>query len=387
MSKGRLRIGVFAYSLLAVGAISVNSAMNVMAEYFHVSDTTISLLASIPCIVIIFATLFLGVILKHVSQKKVGLVGAILFLIGGFLPLFLDNLTLIFVCRGITGIGIAISQVLMATLPAEFFEPFERPAVQGLATAAQSAGMIIMCIGSGLLAAYGWRMSFLVHGIGFFALLAAILCIPEVKPQPVVRTEKAPKARLTKATYGWFALMFFVFLILLVLANNLAFLMEEKGIGDAANTGIALGIYALAGLLVGLIYGKIDQHIKAMKLPLSMLIFGIGFLLVILAENLVVLYLGCFVAGAALSIFFPQIILYTGMSVEESVVPIAISLLTCSQNLGQILCPYAINTLSELIAPPEHVQLYKYIIALIGFGILTIITLIYALRSKRNHSY
>ena len=146
MSKRKIKIGIFAYSLLAMGAIGLNSVLSDMADYFHVSDTTIALIASIPCIVIIVVTLFLGKVLEHISQKRVGIFGALCFLVGGLLPLVLDNLILIFICRAVTGIGIAISQVFMASLNAEFFEEEERPPIQGLASAAQTAGMIIMCL-------------------------------------------------------------------------------------------------------------------------------------------------------------------------------------------------------------------------------------------------
>lgn len=380
----KYRIGIFAYSLMAMGAISVNSAFSVIAEHFQVSDTEVALIASIPCIVIIVVTLFLGKVLEKVSQKKIGILGAILFLVGGLMPMILDNLILIFIFRAITGIGVAISQVFMATLTAEFFEEKDRPSVQGLAQAAQSAGLIIMCLVSGFLASVSWRASFLVHLLGAFSLIAMILCFPDRKPQAKEKSEQKSSARIGKNTIGWFALMFVVFLILLAFANNLSFLLIEKNIGSSADTGLALSVYAFAGLLVGLAYGKIDQYIKAMKLPLSMLLFAILFFIIVLAKSMLVVYIGSFIGGIALSLFFPQIMLYTGQSVDPLLVPVAISLLTCSQNLGQILCPYVINPLASLLAKDGNLQTTKLIIAMIAFLILTVITGIYAIRRDRR---
>ena len=380
----KYRIGIFAYSLMAMGAISVNSAFSVIAEHFQVSDTEVALIASIPCIVIIVVTLFLGKVLEKVSQKKIGILGAILFLVGGLMPMVLDNLIVIFIFRAITGIGVAISQVFMATLTAEFFEEKERPSVQGLAQAAQSAGLIIMCLVSGFLASVSWRASFLVHLLGAFSLIAMILCFPDRKPQAKEKSEQKSSARIGKNTIGWFALMFVVFLILLAFANNLSFLLIEKNIGSSADTGLALSVYAFAGLLVGLAYGKIDQYIKAMKLPLSMLLFAILFFIIVLAKSMLVVYIGSFIGGIALSLFFPQIMLYTGQSVDPLLVPVAISLLTCSQNLGQILCPYVINPLAGLLTKGGNLQTMKLIIAMVAFLILTVITGIYAIRRDRR---
>ena len=380
----KYRIGIFAYSLMAMGAISVNSAFSVIAEHFQVSDTEVALIASIPCIVIIVVTLFLGKVLEKVSQKKIGIFGAILFLVGGLMPMVLDNLIVIFIFRAITGIGVAISQVFMATLTAEFFEEKDRPSVQGLAQAAQSAGLIIMCLVSGFLASVSWRASFLVHLLGAFSLIAMILCFPDRKPQAKEKSEQKSSARIGKNTIGWFALMFVVFLILLAFANNLSFLLIEKNIGSSADTGLALSVYAFAGLLVGLAYGKIDQYIKAMKLPLSMLLFAILFFIIVLAKSMLVVYIGSFIGGIALSLFFPQIMLYTGQSVDPLLVPVAISLLTCSQNLGQILCPYVINPLAGLLTKGGNLQTMKLIIAMVAFLILTVITGIYAIRRDRR---
>ena len=380
----KYRIGIFAYSLMAMGAISVNSAFSVIAEHFQVSDTEVALIASIPCIVIIVVTLFLGKVLEKVSQKKIGILGAILFLVGGLMPMVLDNLIVIFIFRAITGIGVAISQVFMATLTAEFFEEKDRPSVQGLAQAAQSAGLIIMCLVSGFLASVSWRASFLVHLLGAFSLIAMILCFPDRKPQAKEKSEQKSSARIGKNTIGWFALMFVVFLILLAFANNLSFLLIEKNIGSSADTGLALSVYAFAGLLVGLAYGKIDQYIKAMKLPLSMLLFAILFFIIVLAKSMLVVYIGSFIGGIALSLFFPQIMLYTGQSVDPLLVPVAISLLTCSQNLGQILCPYVINPLAGLLTKGGNLQTMKLIIAMVAFLILTVITGIYAIRRDRR---
>ena len=380
----KYRIGIFAYSLMAMGAISVNSAFSVIAEHFQVSDTEVALIASIPCIVIIVVTLFLGKVLEKVSQKKIGILGAILFLVGGLMPMVLDNLIVIFIFRAITGIGVAISQVFMATLTAEFFEEKDRPSVQGLAQAAQSAGLIIMCLVSGFLASVSWRASFLVHLLGAFSLIAMILCFPDRKPQAKEKSEHKSSARIGKNTIGWFALMFVVFLILLAFANNLSFLLIEKNIGSSADTGLALSVYAFAGLLVGLAYGKIDQYIKAMKLPLSMLLFAILFFIIVLAKSMLVVYIGSFIGGIALSLFFPQIMLYTGQSVDPLLVPVAISLLTCSQNLGQILCPYVINPLAGLLTKDGNLQTMKLIIAMVAFLILTVITGIYAIRRDRR---
>ena len=272
----------------------------------------------------------------------------------------------------------------MATLVSAFFEEKERPPVQGLAQSAQTAGMIIMCLVSGFLALISWRASFWVHAIGALALLAMIFCIPEQKPQKKEKSESGTKAKLTTATFGWFVLMFFVFLVLLVYANNISFLLVEKGIGTAANSGVALSIYSGGGLLTGLVYGKIDKYIHALKLPLSMFLFSCMILIVMLAKSLVAVYIGSFIGGIALSLYFPTIILFTNLSVEPVMIPVAISLLTCVQNLGQILCPYATDLFVSIFASSAKPQQTKFLFALIGFLILCAVTLIYAIRRDKK---
>ena len=94
--------------------------------------------------------------------------------------------------------------------------------------------------------------------------------------------------------------------------------------------------------------------------------------------------IGAFIGGIALSLYFPQIILLTGLSVPKAMIATAVSLLICAQNIGQILCPYAINPLTGLFSNGSNVQVSKMYIAMIGFRILTVITFIYALRKTRR---
>ena len=70
--KGLIKVGIIAYSLLAMGAIGVNGVLHDIAEYFHITDTEAALMASIPCIVTIVVTLFLGIVLEKYPRKRSG---------------------------------------------------------------------------------------------------------------------------------------------------------------------------------------------------------------------------------------------------------------------------------------------------------------------------
>ena len=108
------------------------------------------------------------------------------------------------------------------------------------------------------------------------------------------------------------------------------------------------------------------------------------FFITTLAQSMPVIYIGGFIGGVGLSLFFPQIILNTGLSVEPAVIPVAVSLLTCFQNLGQILCPYAINPLATMLSNESNVQQIKMYIGMAAFLILAVILLFYSVRRTRR---
>lgn len=382
-SKTGVKIGIWSVALTMMGVVGISSGLSVIGQHFvGASQTMIQNMLTIPCIVVIVTTLVVGKLMERISKKKITLVGVICFLIGGVAPMFIDNLPVILVLRGVLGIGIGVCQCTVSALVAENFDGEERAQVQGIVQSCQMGAMGVMAICGGILAGLSWNMTFAVHFIGVFSLLGLLALVPDRKPEKASSTGQVQKSHLTAGAWGWIILMFINFISIMVYSAFLAYLMSEKQIGTAADSGISLALFALAGIIIGLIYGKFAAVVKNKMIGLSMLLAGIAYLILAFANSIVVIHIGSFLTGASLAMFMPPVFLNTGMSVDTFTVPLAISLVTAAQNLGQFVCPYILNPLAATVsasAPNQMVFIIGAVLALV----LCVIMLIWGVQKDR----
>ena len=117
-SQSKIKIGICAMAILMMGVVGVSSSLSVIGTHFtDASQNTIQSLISIPCLVILPATLISGKLMDFMPKKILGMIGIILFLIGGVIPAFMDSISAILVMRAVFGVGVGIVQSTTAPLP------------------------------------------------------------------------------------------------------------------------------------------------------------------------------------------------------------------------------------------------------------------------------
>ena len=383
-NKRQIQIGIYLISLLMMGVVGVASSLGVIAGHFSdVSMTNIQVgLISVPCIVIMVVTLLMGKLMQVFSKKLLAIVGIIIFLVGGIGPAFVSSFSTIIFFRGLFGVGVAIIQVVSTALVAENFEGAERDRVQGNLQAFQMLGCAIMVFVGGWLGAKGWNVAFYVHALGIISLVAALFLIPNIKPAAAAVESGAPKekAQLTSAMWGWMVIAFFVFCTGQVFSNHNAFLVEAKGIGDSAASGLGMAFFCAGGIITGLLYGKIAEAFKKMTMSVGFFVMALSYIIMAIAPSIGVFYLGCFVFGVGMSITMPNVFLNVGHSVAPAAVGVALSIVTCVQNFGQFCSPYLSNPLAGLFNTNLSIAAF-YVAAIMG-AVLGVITMIKAFGKK-----
>lgn len=384
-NKTGVKIGIWSVALLMMGVVGVASALSVIGAHFpEASQTMIQNMVTIPCVVVIFTTIIVGKIMESVSKKRITLVGVICFLIGGLGPMFLKDLSVILIFRGILGIGIGVTQVTVTALVAENFEGQERAQVQGVVQACQMGGMCVMSIFGGILANISWNRCFLVYALGILSLICLIALVPGQKPQKITETGETHKTHLTKASWGWTILMFVNFISIMIYSAFLSYLMAEKGLGTSTDSGISLALFAVAGIIVGVIYGKFANVVKNKMIALSMLLAGVSYLLLAFSVSVLTIHIGSFLVGWSLSMFMPPIFLNTAVSVDAWSAPMAISMVTSAQNLGQFVCPYIINPMAAAVSDGSNINQMAFVLGAVLSFVLCIAMLIWGIRKDRN---
>lgn len=391
MSKGRIKVGVYGVSLLMMGVIFVSGALSTIGSNFpDASQTMIQNLVAIPCLAVIPTTIIVGLAVDKVSKKTLSIIGVVLFLIGGIVPVFLNSLGLILVFRAILGVGIGICQVIPTALGAQYFEGAEREKVQGMVTAMQMLGAAVMIFISGRLAEVSWRYSFIVYAIAIVSLILAFACIPGDKPVAASANEAsdAPKAKLTGKAWIWALVMFIFFIAGMVFSVFASYLIAEKGVGTAAQSGNAVSLQMIGGFIMGLIYGKFASVTKKVSLSIGFLGIALAYILMAVASSVLLIYVGAFIFGLALSIVMPCIFVEAGNAVPPAVAGLSISMTTCAQNLGQFVCPYIMNPFAGALSGSTGagVNTTAFWIAAVWMAVMFVIALIWGIAQNRKLS-
>lgn len=375
--KGKIKLAIFSFSILMMGVMGIASGLHVIGQYFsNIPQTSIQLLITLPCIIIIIVNPIVGKLQEFVSMKTLVLIGILCFLLGGVVPAFITSFPVILVFRGILGVGVGTVQVLSSSLVAAYFDGDERSKVMGQMTSAQMIGCAIMVFVSGYLALAGWNITFFVHLISVVSLICVAAFLPKTKPSKSAAAESGTteKPRLTGAAWGWAVIMFIYFISGMILATYMAFFVAEQNLGTAAQAGQATMVFAIGGFLMGLVFGKLMQFAKNASLAVGLFMGLVAYLLVALAPNIFVVYLGSLIYGFCVSTVFASIMVGTSMSVKPIAVPLAMAIVVMGQNLGSFLCPYIITPLATAMS--TSVNKFAFITGAIWFGVMGVIALI-----------
>ncbi len=146
------------------------------------------------------------------------------------------------------------------------------------------------------------------------------MCIPNVKPQ-AARAERvsdapAQKVKLTKGSWIWALTMFVLFIGAQIYSIALSFIVDEKGLGTAAQSGNAMAFFAIGGFLLGLVFGRLSGAAKNLTLFIGLVGIIISYLVIAFAGSMPMIYLGAFLFGVSLSVCMPCVIVGTAGSVD-----------------------------------------------------------------------
>jgi len=381
--KNRIKLGIYAIGLLMMGVIGITSALaTIGANFPDASQTMIQNLISIPCIVIIPTTIVVGKLMETVSKKTIATVGILAFLIGGVAPAFMTSMVPILVMRGILGIGVGVCQVVSTAIIAEHFSGAEQEKVQGTLQASQMLGAAVMVFVGGWLADVKWNYVFFVHLLAIVSLLLVASRIPNNVPAKSNGTKKAQKTQLTKATWCWVIFMFVLFIAVQVYSISLSYLVEEKGLGTASDSGLGLAFFAIGGIIMRLLYGSYVKKIKNNTIATGCFMLVASYIIIAFAGNMIICHIGSFIVGMAVSATLPAIMVNTATSVDAFSAGMAISVVTCAQNFGQFICPYILNPIAASISKGVNNNFMVFILGAVVAGILAFIMFVWG--SNKN---
>lgn len=384
-------------AVLMMGIVGVSGSLTVIgAQFSSASQSMIQSIISIPCLAVLPTTIFSGKLMERMPKKTLGIIGMLIFLIGGVVPVSLTSLPIILVFRGVFGVGVGIVQAVASALVAENFFGKEREAVQGTMTSAQMLGCAVMVFAGGWLGDMAWNASFLVHGIAILSLIIAFICLPLVRASKNAENDGAAfdeesgrisggrgKTRLNKSSWSWAGITFLMFIGVQVYTVYISYVLSEKSIGGAAESGATVAVACIGGFIMGILYGKLAGRAGHLTFAIGLFIMALSYVILAVAGSMMVIYVGGFVYGIAMAICMPAAFVNTANSVDAFSSAMALSITMCAQNLGQFICPYIMNFITGITAS-AHPSTLTYILAAVLLAGMGVPAVLWGIRKGRT---
>ncbi len=361
---------------LMVGVMGlINPAIRSIQEAFpNVPYTTITLLSTLPSLLVLPSILISGRIAGiKIKFKPLATIGLLFIIIGGSLPYITrTNFTLILIERALFGIGLGTMYPLGNAIILRLFEGEQKANLLGLGVLVKNLGGIIFQFLGGLLAAISWYMVFTAHIIGILPLIIILLLLPEPE-KPVASDSKKAKIKLPATVWACSIAFALVTLLIYPFFLNISSYLKLTGLGNAAIAGTTLSLYTIGGMLGGLAFGKLFKFLKRFVIAFQLFCMAIGLVSILFGNNIIFVFIGAAMMGIGFASMQPTLFMIIGMVVDSAGVGFSASLVLAISNFAIFLSSYWIALISKLTHNAIVGPLY---LAMIVFGIFAFLFII-----------
>lgn len=378
-------VAAFALTSVSMGKMMIISGFSEFSsEFSDISLVMKQLLISVASLSGIPVALLMGKMVSYISKKTLAIAASLLFAIGGLLPIFTTSFALMFAARCVMGFGMAMCSTLATSVIVEYFSGSLRSRLIGYSSAVKSLFGIGFSYFGGVLALYSWRSAYWMHTIGFVVLIAVVAFLPMNVPSHETSGKDTPRGDITITFPVWYyslaAVIMFVFFS--AHGNNIALLFSENQIGTSSQAGVASAVFTLGGFLSGLLFHNVYKYLKAYTQILGYALAGVSILLMSMTSSYPMICMESFVFGLGFYLIIPhQTLLVTG-AVGKEAYTLAAAIHLGAINLGQVISPFILNGLSQLIF--DGGVLGRYFTAGIGLLCMALIAVVRELLLKKG---
>jgi MFS family permease len=319
-----------------------------MAQYFAPEGNGAlfaQMIMAVPALMIILAAAAAGYLAERVGRRAVLSWALLVYAVAGLAGLWAPNGAILVAFRLVLGFAAGAIMTISLSLVADFPAGAVRDRVLGFASAGAAAmAVVALTLGGLLVDSFGWRGPFVLYALSLPVFAVALKAVPRGTHRGAPRS--TPRPRMMSALWP-------VYLLTLVLTIGLfmpgiqgPFLLQAKGVANAATQGMILASYSLTAALVAACYGPLAR-VLAMpaRVALASCGLGLGGLAMAVGEGPAALAFGCIVTGAGAGLVEPVTVSMGLQRAPAAVHTRAIGLLLGAVFLGQFINPLALNPL------------------------------------------
>ncbi len=366
---------VLSITSLVYGVGAVSPALADLAKAFpEESHETIQMIATLPSLLIMAATLLCGHLSRRMRKKTLVLIGMTLYGVGGILPAFFGGMAFILVMRGVFGAGCGFLIPLSQGLVADFFQGRDRDVYMGYRSSTASIFGIFFTVVGGSLCAIYWRYTFFAYLFVIPVLLLILVKMPE--PERQKTTAGGDKGSLTPAMWFFVTMYFLYNVAMMCFITNAAFVMSASKVGNAQTISYIMALQSIGGITAGLLLGWVTRVMKNFTLVFALGFLAFAFVILNVVDSALMFGVACAIWGLGFGTFNPAIALKVIGSVPKSAATRALAILTCAMGVGQSISPRVygfVNSLIGLEGPRA-----SWIVAAVCFVAAFVISLIKA---------
>jgi predicted MFS family arabinose efflux permease len=391
----KIKIAIVAVSLVTALGNSASVILSRLQEDFpEVSVTGIQSFISLQQLTIMVFTLLSGVLTVFFSKKILLVMGLLFVAAFGTLPVILNDYYCILLTRLGFGAGLGLVTPLCLALISENFLGEERIALSGIQFASYNIGQAFTSVSAGKLVEVNWRYVCVLCLLALAVLFCILYCLPGkgLRGDRVSSSswEKNLKKR-EEENAGTIQLNLPVAIVALVtvayntpfvaLYSYLSLILSQESIGSSEIMGNGLGFLSVAGMITGILFGRIFHKIRYASGAAAMAVVCIGYIVLSKTTSPWGIYLALFIMGAGnavvMSFFHYHLILFAP--------PRATAFCTAFSNvlnsLGSFLVPYLFGAYLSAIHSIHYRDVF--IFAACVMAALTMLLVCYACWGRR----
>lgn len=379
------KASILGISIDTTAAGVISGAIPVIRQSFPgVASSLIESITTLPSLAILIFVAISPVVTKKIGYKNTAALGLLVSFISGILPVFMNSIYAILVCRFMFGAGIGLLNPLSYSIVSYFYDGDERAQMFGFIGTVSNLASTLLTMLAGVLLQISWRFSFLTYFILLIVLMLVVLFLPRMDIQQENKKISIVKnlKRLSAKTYAFFFAMFFMQFIFMTLMTKLALLITDAGYGSATSASFILSFTSLTGMIVGVLFGKVHQILGVKMFPLFIFILSASSVLITLSNNL--LFTGTLVIVMAASFTFlsPYMFLRVSELCPRDLTNFCNSLALVFINISVFLTPYIQQGIGTVIGVQTPVA--ALIISGVVGTVVLVIVLVHMLHANKN---
>ncbi len=377
--KWRFPAALLSISVLLTSANAVAGTIPLMKTAFpSIPLSQIESLTTVPSLSVLIFVILSNPIAKKIGNKMTVLIGILIVLVAGLIPMVVSSFWLILASRFLLGAGIGLFNAMAYSLISYYYAGTQRQTMMGYQGSVNSLGNILMFLISSVLIGLGWRQVYLYYLIAIPVFVLFLWGAPNERAgtatgQSSQQSSQQPALSLGQLLKGrlmvYALLVLFSMIIMQTVIVKISGLIFGAGYGTVADGSIALAILGVANMVGGTLYGRLYRLSRRFILPIGLLGAAVAIFALAHSTSLILTYGLTAFAGLSTALVGPYLFAESAEIAGAGNETVASSVLIVGINIGVFITPYVLSGISLLIGsdqPSAILVAVSGVLAIIG---------------------